>query len=108
MSDWSSDVCSSDLDGAAAPIADPSDRRQALIRLRFVQAGARLVEQQALRPAGEGSRDLDPPLLPIGEGPGIPIAHLGEEVGRASCRESVCPAVSISVGGVTLKKQTHQ
>src|SRR3546814_14531879 len=33
---------------------------------------------------------------------------LGVQIGRASCRESVCPYVSISVVAVSLKKTTIQ
>src|SRR3546814_15516591 len=33
--------------------------------------------------------------------------HIVGQIGRASCRESVCPSVSISVVAVSLKKTNH-
>src|SRR3546814_8274338 len=65
ISDWSSDVCSSDLDGGRHCIAQP---------------------------------DLDGLGL---DRPGYGV--LGHENGRASCRESVCQYVLISVVAVSLK-----
>src|SRR3546814_20203989 len=35
-------------------------------------------------------------------------AHAQDQIGRASCRERVCQDVSISVVGVTLKKQNYK
>src|SRR3546814_20879120 len=37
---------------------------------------------------------------------GFKLGHLKPQNGRASCRDRVCQSVSISVGAVTLKKQT--
>src|SRR3546814_18133316 len=76
ISDWSSDVCSSDL----APVGalgrafagKHADRVFAAAPVRIHAAGVRIVA----------------------------------EIGRASCRERVCQYVSISVVAVSLKKKT--
>src|SRR3546814_12683094 len=86
ISDWSSDVCSSDLlvallqrcDGQSAALLEAwLDRTQP----------ADWREQAAAMAAGDASAGRD------------------GEIGRASCRERVCQYVSISVGVVSLKKQ---
>src|SRR3546814_17954516 len=77
ISDWSSDVCSSDLvlvDQPVLPLA------LAVLAQRCVQ---RVV------------RALQPP---------VHRDHVGQ-IGRASCRERVCQYVSISVVAVSLKKK---
>src|SRR3546814_18135628 len=91
ISDWSSDVCSSDLIGIVA------------------QAKDRL----AGRAVGDGH-----PAVIVGDAVGRPAqpvfgavlldhrepALIDEQIGRASCRERVCPYVYISVVAVSLKK----
>src|SRR3546814_14662430 len=79
ISDWSSDVCSSDL-----------------WRLRF-----RRSDQLHRAGARHGRRHW-------GRAPaGLRPADL-REIGRASCRERVCPYVSISVVAVSLNKTVQQ
>src|SRR3546814_20074875 len=78
ISDWSSDVCSSDLPyraGAAAPLAGGI----VFVDPRHEAAGAR-----AILPREDGRAEL----------------------GRASCRARVCQYVSISVVAVSLKQNT--
>src|SRR3546814_11719504 len=93
MSDWSSDVCSSDLrtqrllrpGGPDLPRADlgsgarPRDRW--LRSARACRRRHRVGDRQA-RPTGDSG-----------------------QIGRASCRERVCPYVEISVVAVALKKK---
>src|SRR3546814_17332817 len=113
ISDWSSDVCSSDL----AVVADRDRREPAQLarRQRAVGDGdpqhvgvqlqvhavgqAQRLElvfgQLAVDPAGDLRAELRDAL-----------GHEGAESGRASCRERGCQYVWISVGGVRFKK-TH-
>src|SRR3712207_9402708 len=80
--DWSSDVCSSDLEaGAERHLAGPVESARVLV--------ARLAD-----PAG-GADEADDPERDDHEEDGLP------EIGRASCRERV----KISVGAECLKKK---
>src|SRR3546814_11889216 len=95
ISDWSSDVCSSDLDApdeverglAEARIAVAGEERLALGPARKVDVHARaVVASNRLRHEGRG--------LSVGVG--------DHEIGRAPCSETVCPYVSLSVVAVSL------
>src|SRR3546814_15852160 len=92
ISDWSSDVCASDLFG------DGAHRLHVLVEL---QVQHRTHVQRADRGMGIPGAVGAVPVEDLGEAAGI----LGEEIGSASCRERVCPYVSISVVAVYLKKQ---
>src|SRR3546814_17950658 len=104
ISDWSSDVCSSDLtlcvgDAASAAEEVGIERRVVLVRLVDVAAG------------GVGLPDLDqrvglraPRLVEHAAGDGDALANglsgglpgwrpFIAEIGRASCRERVCSTV---------------
>src|SRR3546814_10722715 len=96
ISDWSSDVCSSDLPGQRV-------LERLLEREEFEHAfgDARVKADSALvRP--DGIVVLDPPaaldadialvILPT-DAKGHDPVGLGDEIGRASCRESVCQYV---------------
>src|SRR3546814_16466499 len=88
ISDWSSDVCSSDLAFAVE---------------RPVAIGTQVV-------AGEVAGDLAQPRQEAGRVlQALEVLPGGEEgileIGRASCRERVCQYVSISVVAVSLKKK---
>src|SRR3546814_20877980 len=98
ISDWSSDVCSSDLIGHEAQqhlrrgLAADAAIDDALAEQRRVGGlphfGDRIAdEHQFLRDALERAVRV--------------------EIGRASCRERVCQYVSISVVAVSLKKKNH-
>src|SRR3546814_4929753 len=79
ISDWSSDVCSSDLSGAAAGAA---------IRAAAIEAmGSRV---RMMRSCVRGRRDASPFHLPCHL---LGARALGQELGRASCRERVCQYV---------------
>src|SRR3546814_12096063 len=100
--DWSSDVCSSDLAGLGHEVGG------------VVGEGGGRREPAAELPAGEAAIGLDAvgdhrPLLVLGQAPlilgvvdavaeHVPVAldhrrHDLRKIGRASCRESVCPYV---------------
>src|SRR3546814_20128350 len=95
ISDWSSDVCSSDLGARSSGrhlvdfLDDPHDR----IRIRVAEGSIqplvvqpserRLVQLPGIHDAVAGQPLDDPP----------PEADLLAEIGRASCRERVCPYV---------------
>src|SRR3546814_8793921 len=89
ISDWSSDVCSSDLRWREAFFgpADPGLDALAEIDARRARASQRLM---------------------MGRSALVNLPMLGAvQIGRASCRERVCPYVSISVGAVSLKKKSN-
>src|SRR3546814_20548954 len=86
ISDWSSDVCSSDLKVFIGRLPPSSLRRRG-----------------PARTASPRPRLLGTPQLP-----GRTALEFGQpqdEIGRAWCRESVCQYVSISVDAVSLKKK---
>src|SRR3546814_17173573 len=105
-SDWSSDVCSSDLPALA----------RALDRLLAFDPYARLGEVEGvhqLRVAGRRLRSVLRTFAPLLDEQRMNEAHdglrwLGQamgKIGRASCRERVGQDVSISVVAVSLKKK---
>src|SRR3546814_15513956 len=108
-SDWSSDVCSSDLEPAA------DDFAAALENNRLVwKADAAVVDRIRL-PAYARldyltlvSRSLRPEELPASAYDDLwpeVTAHLRTELGRASCRERASRYVYISVVAGSLQKQ---
>src|SRR3546814_16810024 len=95
ISDWSSDVCSSDL----------LDVRW---RMGLQRVPRRVAEAEGRSRAGRECRSGDNPLSDSGD---LPAAHSHarrREIGRASCRERVCQYVQISVVGVSLKTKKSQ
>src|SRR3546814_8098824 len=89
ISDWSSDVCPSDLKDAAIisldMVLDPHD--QVDVGAFAGEAGASVPTADDVFEPGREQRRPRPPL-PIG----IDQAHVGK-IGRASCRERVCQYV---------------
>src|SRR3546814_20714653 len=90
ISDWSSDVCSSDLAAQHKRSAD--------------QGSQGLHGRPAYRPAG--GQGFDPGGRPADGGQGdlrrsVPARY---QIGRASCRETVCQYVYILVVSVSLQK----
>src|SRR3546814_11072389 len=83
ISDWSSDVCSSDLR------ASPCDAARSIQR-----CDRRFPVARVLRPARPPRRSAANP-------------EPRSEIGRASCRERGCQYESISVVAVSLKKNTN-
>src|SRR3546814_20481809 len=113
ISDWSSDVCSSDLgpvddtqamaanvaalwrSGRAAAIGAAA-RSHVVARYSWTRTFERLLGEiypAALRHAAMRAPD--------------PRLEVRREIGRASCRERVCQYVEISVVAVDLKKKHH-
>src|SRR3546814_14575905 len=119
ISDWSSDVCSSDLNQQTRAAA-----------LNLVTAAIILFNCRYLGHAVEEMRrrgsQIDPAMLsrlpPLGwdrinlTGDYVWSDHLDLDanglmplqIGRASCRERVCQYVWFSVGAVSLKKKKHK
>src|SRR3546814_15967367 len=108
ISDWSSDVCSSDLKlgydevfvgehytATSEPITDPLQFLATLIpETRSIKLGTgvfNLPQHHPLQIAGNAALfdNLSGGRLLMGIGPG----GLGSEIGRASCRERVCQYV---------------
>src|SRR3546814_5195909 len=89
ISDWSSDVCSSDLPARRFGFAQ---RRQQLTRL--AQRADLFGAHAPCHPLGRAEQ-----IRQYRHG-----GFLAVEIGSASCRERVCPYVSISVVAVSLKK----
>src|SRR3546814_9583822 len=85
ISDWSSDVCSSDLTGAAAPRSEGG--RQDVRPEKKVIA---LVDVEALN---RGRVEGDETCEVAGVGPVAVSAVRRLQIGRASCRERVCQYV---------------
>src|SRR3546814_12208209 len=114
ISDWSSDVCSSDLLAqhllyAAVGMVEAVDRQRlhedAVDGVARMQRPVRVLEHH-LHQLVEGL--VAPRALPL-PGDGDAAAPVGiEEIGRASCRERVCQYVSMSVVAVSLKKKKLQ
>src|SRR3546814_4380424 len=89
ISDWSSDVCSSDLVDTQRPnvgVAVPElhDAATALVGI-CVGAASTLF--------GIGGPMLSVPLLVAAGVPMLPALAVAQEIGRASCRERVCQYV---------------
>src|SRR3546814_3602153 len=79
ISDWSSDVCSSDLD----------DRDRPCLSLLVFAAGTRRGAR-----GGEARGTADPVRRPLARPRSVRgAARRGPEIGRASCRERVCQYV---------------
>src|SRR3546814_14741663 len=124
ISDWSSDVCSSDLQDPGSQCRRPGPRARRLNRpvVEVCAAGAKCTETgltlndiwryfrhtwaHEYRPIPGRQmlvliRNAARPRRPI-----MGIAMLASpEIGRASCRERVCQYVWISVVAVALKKK---
>src|SRR3546814_20226174 len=94
ISDWSSDVCSSDL--AAAELPALHSTHPGLWAARGTHAGGRTRHPQ------------HPHLALFQRRAGSRAPSISAQIGRASCRERVCQYVSISVVPVTLKKKQTQ
>src|SRR3546814_12317091 len=95
ISDWSSDVCSSDLGAIRRHLS----RRRSRARSGGAGLAARTVQVRALQEGAVEERAARPPHRRTR------ADRRDGEIGRASCRERVGPYVSISVGAVSLKKK---
>src|SRR3546814_18593058 len=96
ISDWSSDVCSSDLVATAGPAErhpDAAHRRQ--------HGGGAGTDRPG---GGEEARRLQRRGQYDRRG-GVSAGTASDQIGRETSRESVCQYVWISVVAVTLKKK---
>jgi hypothetical protein len=75
----------------AAAVRGSAQQRGELLGLARVEAGGRLVEAEQHRVGAHGARDLEPPLLAIGQGAGGVVGAL-DQAGRSS----QCAAFSIA------------
>src|SRR3546814_18385118 len=106
ISDWSSDVCPSDLSqhrwslrGRSARICDRPARRWQAADLRAV---GRKTGEKNLTQRRKGAKRKRQPRS------GIPMyAAARRQIGRASCRERVCQYGSISVVAGPIKKKIN-
>src|SRR3546814_10997257 len=88
ISDWSSDVCSSDRLGAPVAVGCPVSRRL----VHAISLGPRLVDGQNAKAAASATADrqLREPVV-TGAHPAEVIEPTGmATIGRASCRDRVC------------------
>src|SRR3546814_14007901 len=112
ISDWSSDVCSSDLqgEGLAQLMNRVFQRVDAHLQGRLPCRERHLRSVRAAR--GDPARAieiLNAHLLVVASGrrrAGVARLQLDHEIVRASCRERVCQYVYLSVFAVSLKKKT--
>src|SRR3546814_13454149 len=108
ISDWSSDVCSSDLTAAGWEVLQfrdavlGGDGVWTLSKLLRGQGGT---EKQAAAAAAANARFVLLNAAVIQ--PALPLDLRGQ-IGRASCRGSVCQYVLISVVAVALKKKKQK
>src|SRR3546814_5161406 len=86
-SDWSSDVCSSDLQVAEAGAGRGAGRGQLVVEDHVVDAG------QALTTDRDGPRHPEEAAVEERLVPGRHPGPVLVEIGRASCRERVCQSV---------------
>src|SRR3546814_10033324 len=97
ISDWSSDVCSSDL--AAARQAEPVDQGVTLERLRFrYEITGDTPPWRPVRAFDDGYKVYIQLPQRIDQGEAPPLFVVGtdggsEQIGRAACRERVCQDV---------------
>src|SRR3546814_18184502 len=106
ISDWSSDVCSSDLLDAL-----PEDLRTILTE-QMQELEKNLLAKMPQRDAGN-QKDASAGGMNISRISDADYAAAREiaktvEIGRASCRERVGQDVDVSVGAVALKKKIYR
>src|SRR3546814_14299572 len=102
ISDWSSDVCSSDLAHQDAT----EDMRDDILRTGETldaEAAVEFCHQEATEDHAAHRADAE-----VERGAGKRHQILQGKIGRASCRERVCPSVSLSVVGESLHKTTRR
>src|SRR3546814_4579671 len=97
ISDWSSDVCSSDLTGTVVSTDNRNwELRYEDLYTRFNQSRAVAIDMESATVAANGFRLRVPygTLLCVSDKPMHGEIKLrGMEIGRASCRERVCQYV---------------
>src|SRR3546814_14872628 len=104
MSDWSSDVCSSDLAG----IAGMPPAQAAPLREIEEISGAREVGVHTVEFLGHPDGRIEEGLALRRELAAALRRHRTEKIGRATCRERVCQYESIPSVAVSLTKNELQ
>src|SRR3546814_18863324 len=114
ISDWSSDVCSSDLVLESDDVVGGISRTVVADGYRFDIGGHRFFTKvpevealwhEILPDEDFMLRHRSSRIYYGGKFYDYPIKVGHAQIGRPSCRESVCPYVKISVGPVPLKKK---
>src|SRR3546814_15831690 len=105
ISDWSSDVCSSDLIFTIASIVGVSVMLFAYMQVPTLLGIGRLAVTLELPASGGLYRFSNVTYRGVQVGKVTGVTLTDDEIGRASCRERVCQYVSISVVAVSLKKK---
>src|SRR3546814_20400084 len=100
ISDWSSDVCSSDL----LDMAGGGEGEEAWLNLRSAREAADRVAIRRAMTQSEGNISAAAKLLGISRPTTYDLLKQYRQIGRASCRESVFQNVYIWVLGVSFKK----
>src|SRR3546814_6664823 len=95
ISDWSSDVCSSDLVHLSALVDGKSPARS-------------MVLDPARKPATTSAGQATTALTLVSPQVHVRYDRAAHKIGSAPCRERVCQYVEISVGAVSLKKIQQQ
>src|SRR3546814_15626862 len=100
ISDWSSDVCSSDLvggeDDGRALFGQTAHHPLQLALVERVEAGERLVEHHQPGLVDQRAENLHLLRHALGELADLAVCGIAEavlQIGRASCRERVCQYV---------------
>src|SRR3546814_18234385 len=97
ISDWSSDVCSSDLKKHGKPEAPRSDKYE------VTSFGHRYLEEH------KDELEQKPEPKSTGAAPTGVMHHVPKmQIGRASCRESVSVRVDLGGRGIINKKRTNR
>src|SRR3546814_17442966 len=108
ISDWSSDVCSSDLHGARQDAADLVQESFARLAGARAKQGAAIERPEAYLSTIACNLLRDRARIALSRSLALHIPT--DELGRASCRERVCQYVMIPVVAVALQtqmKKTH-
>src|SRR3546814_15242870 len=108
ISDWSSDVCSSDLSGIACRASSSAfcapvkgGRLPGSSWKRTVSASFFFITSSFLSIGFSGRNDMDDlHILAV-------VVILSDQIGRASCRERVCQYVVIWVVAVSITKNSN-
>src|SRR3546814_18287917 len=110
ISDWSSDVCSSDLRSVSV-VSDSSASPKA--RTKSAALLARLAARKIARLSSRKTSSHDPTSSAwrtVGTMPSaaqMKSAGISAQIGRASCRVRVCQDVENTVAAVSIKKKTN-
>src|SRR3546814_16733256 len=102
ISDWSSDVCSSDLVAVEIP---PALEAEAFVNVDFRRpsgGGDQHEGGQGTAPVGKFGGEF---ILAVADLDRAGVGAVENEIGRAACRDRVCQHVEIQVDDITLKKK---